>query len=288
VQTYGRFRLVVSDDSTEDEPGRIVRSYAERDQRIDYLKNKDRKGMVDNWRACFDLCPGADYFAWVADHDIWHPDWLETMIRFLDHHPDTVLVYPKTVNIDIQGKRKDKKTEKRLPLFSTIGLSDADRVRSVCKAGRGFGSMVYGLFRTEALRRAGVFRRLIYPDVILINELSFLGDIHQVDAELWYRRRTARFSIARQKKSLFVKKPWYFFLPWPFVNAGALMWNTALKSDIEFRTPRWLGIKAAWMYLRRWLRKLGTGSWIGSYHEWVTGQKPWIKKIKTRLREKNA
>ena len=288
AQTYRHFHLIVSDDSTEPGPGQIVRSYASGDQRISYFRNEVRKGMVDNWRNCFHLSTDVDYFAWVGDHDVWHPDWLNSMVQVLDNNPDIVMVYPKTVNIDMQGDRRDKKPEKSVPLFSTVGLNDAARIKSVCQSGRGFGSMVYGLFRAEALRRAGVFRRVLYPDVILMHELSFLGDLHQVDAELWRRRRTARFSIARQKKSLFMKKPWYFFLPWPFVNASALFWNTAVRSGAATPSQRFLGFKMSWMYLRRWARKFGGGSWIGSYHEWTTGQKPWIKKLKNRLRDKNS
>lgn len=93
--------------------------------------------------------------------------------------------------------------------------------------------MVYGLIRAESLRRAGIFRNVMFPDVMLVLELSLQGDIHQVDSELWYNRRTADFSAARQKKSLFVKKPWYLFFPWPFVNAWILAWNTTIHPGSE-------------------------------------------------------
>jgi glycosyltransferase involved in cell wall biosynthesis len=43
--------------------------------------------------------------------------------------------------------------------------------------------------------------------------------------------RMADFSIARQKNTLFVKRPWYIVLPWPIVNAIVLAWNTALRPD---------------------------------------------------------
>jgi glycosyltransferase involved in cell wall biosynthesis len=288
AQTYSNFKLIISDDSTEPGPAQIVKSFSDQDHRIIYFRNEVRKGMVNNWRNCFHLSTDVDYFAWVGDHDVWQPDWLDTMVQVLDNNPNIVLVYPKTVNVDMQGNRRDKKPEKSLPLFSTLGLNDADRIKFVSQSGHGFGSMVYGLFRAEALRRAGVFRRVLYPDVILMLELSFQGDLHQVDAELWYRRRTARFSIARQKKTLFVQKPWYFFLPWPLVNACALFWNTTIRSGAETRTRRYLGFKLAWMYLLRWTRKFGNGSWLGSYHEWTTGQKPWMKKLKKRLRDKEV
>ena len=285
VQTYGNFRLVIADDSTEPGPSQIVKSFSDKDSRITYYKNETRMGLVDNWKNCFRLAGDVDYFAWVGDHDVWHPEWLKSMVQVLDNHPDTVLVYPKTVRVDSEGEKKRDK--KPVPIFSTLGLNNAERVKAVCRNGRHFGKMVYGLFRAEALRRAGVFRRVLYPDVILLLELSLQGDIHQVDANLWYLRNTIKFSIDRQKKSLFVKKPWYLFLPWPLVNTCALIWNTAVRADKKARRSRILGLKLALMYLQRWSIKYGDGSWIGSYDEWRRGKKPLIKKLKRRLKEKN-
>ena len=283
-QTYSNFRLVIADDSTEPGPGRIVKKFSDRDHRIAYYKNENRLGMVDNWKNCFRLAGDVDYFGWVGDHDVWHSEWLESMVRILDKHPDTVLVYPKTVRIDSEGKQKlDRKPD---PTFSTLGLNDAERVKAICQNGRRFGKMVYGLYRAEALRRAGVFRRVLYPDVILLLELSLQGAVQQVDAKLWYRRSTGKFSVDRQKKSLFIKKPWYLSLPWPLVNAGVLLWNTSVRADTKIRGRRILGLKLALLYLNRWSRKFGKGSWIGSYDEWRRGKKPLIKKLKKRFREK--
>ncbi len=282
-QTYGNFELIFSDDSTEPGPGQIVKSFAEKDQRIIYHKNENRKGLIDNWKNCFHLAGEVDFFAWVGDHDVWHPDWLESMVHALSTHESAVLVYPQSVNIDEQGRILDKKIK---PGLSTLGLNERKRLKAVCQQGRGFGNMVYGLFRARALRRAGVFPRVMWPDVILCLKLALQGDIHQVDEELWYRRRTGRFSIPRQKKSLFVIKPWYFHLPWPLVNAWVLARNLPSPPGSDTRSQRKLQFNLAAMYLRRWWSKYGGGSWIGSPHEWRKGKKPWMKKIKRYLKDK--
>ncbi|CAB1056244.1 hypothetical protein D1BOALGB6SA_980 [Olavius sp. associated proteobacterium Delta 1] len=282
-QSYGDFKLIVSDDSTEPGPGQIVKSFADIDQRIIYHRNKHRKGLIDNWRNCFHLAGEMDFFAWVGDHDAWHPNWLESMMQALSTHESVVLVYPQTVNIDKEGRTLDKKIK---PGLSTLGLNDAERLKVVCKQGRGFGNMVYGLFRARALRQAGVFPRVMWPDVILCLKLALQGDIHQVDEKLWYRRRTDRFSMPRQRKSLFVKKPCYFYLPWPLVNAWMLARNLPASPGSNTRPQLHLRIKLAAMYLQRWWSKYGGGSWIGSPHEWRRGKTPWMKKIKRPLKNK--
>ena len=97
--------------------------------------------------------------------------------------------------------------------------------------------MVYGLFRSDALCRAGVFRRVLFPDVVLLHELALYGGFKQVDEKLWFIRRVAKFSIERQKHTLFVNKPWYIYLPWPLVKCRpVLAWHTAIVSDTrEFK-----------------------------------------------------
>jgi len=210
AQTFRDFRLFVLDDSTDAGPQAIIERFAARDDRIVYVKNKSRKGMVDNWKSCFQQAGGPAYFAWVSDHDVWHARWLESMVQALNANPAAVLVYPCWVSIDLAGRRQPKK---KTFAFSTKGLNEAQKIRAICREAPKFGYMVYGLFRASALRRCGIFRRLLFPDAILAYELCLQGEFIQVDEDLWFRRKNAAFSIARQKKSLFIRKPWYIYLP---------------------------------------------------------------------------
>jgi glycosyltransferase involved in cell wall biosynthesis len=283
AQTYRDFQLFVVDDSTEAEPQAIIEKFATRDNRIVYLKNRSRKGMVDNWKTCCQQAGRPDYFAWVSDHDVWHPQWLESMVLALNSNPEAVLAYPRWVSIDNEGR---KESPKKSATFSTNGLNEAQKIRAVCRDAPKFGYMVYGLFRAPAMRRCGIFRRVLFPDAILMYELCLQGDFVQVDDELWYRRKNAAFSIARQKQSLFIRKPWYIFLPWPLVNAAALAWNTVVQPPTRNLRYRYGGLKIAVSYLLRQLGRLGEGSWIGSYHEWRHAKKPWIKKLKKRLKNR--
>ncbi|MEJ5359525.1 MAG: glycosyltransferase family 2 protein [Desulfobacterales bacterium] len=285
-QSYGDFRLVALDDSTDPEPGRILKEAAERDPRIHYAANPQRRGLIDNWRACVQAAGDAEFFAWVSDHDLHEPRWLESLVRILEEHPTAVLAYPLTGHLEADGGPRKKKKVHR---FTTLGLPPRQRVQAVCRQAKGFGKMVYGLFRLEALKQAGVLRRLLTPDVILLLELSLFGDFVQVPEVLWYRRKTADFSVQRQRKALFgADVPWYAHLPWPLVNSAALLWNRSLRRDAGPWSRRLLGLNLAAFYFTRWIGKYGEGSWIGSYHEWRHGKKPWMKRIKKRLRSRNA
>ncbi len=282
AQSYRNFELIIVDDSTTERPGEIAMRYARADQRVRYYRNRARKGMVENWKCCFMHAAHADYFAWVSDHDIWTPGWLTALVRTLDENPAVVLTYPKFMQINADGSLYARK---RVRPFSTDGLGNTRRALAVCHDARHFGKMVYGLYRLSALRSTGVFRRVLFPDVILLLELCLHGDFRQVEAELWYLRRLADFSIARQKRSLFVARPWYILLPWPLVNAAVLAWNTALRPAAGGVRIRCLGLMIAVLYLARWAGKYGQGSRIGSYREWRRGKAPWMRQLARHARE---
>jgi glycosyltransferase involved in cell wall biosynthesis len=284
-QTYTDFRLLIVDDSTESEPGKIVRRFALKDRRIIYIKNDFRKGMVENWKACFYHAEPVDYFAWVSDHDVWHPKWLESMVGILNANSNAVLVYPKTgLFAAANGHRI---IMKRSQSFSTDGLTDAQRVAAVCRDADYFGKKVYGLFRSDALRKAGVFRRVLFPDIVLLHELSLFGDFKQVDAELMYMRKVEKNGTIfdQQKNTLFIKKPWYIALPWPVVNGCALAWNTGVRPGAGNMRHRCLGLKLAFMYFLPRIAKLGKGTSIGSFNEWRKGKAAWMKTLKNQLKK---
>lgn len=216
-QTYREFALLMLDDASSDETPRIAQSLAEHDGRVRLFRHADRLGMLPTWREVVELAtrefPSAEYFAWVSDHDRWHPQWLVKMVEALDSRPTVVLAYPMTERMEPDGTpvEKDART------FQTVGLNRLeDRWREFCHRGVGSGDMVYGLMRISALRAAGVFREVVNPDRLLIAELTLQGEIQQVREPLWLRRRSSVASIRRQRITLIAGKTPAWF-PWPAV-----------------------------------------------------------------------
>lgn len=199
-QTFGDFRLVMLDDGSNDGSEDIAREYCALDDRLHYEGNHRRLGMTENWRRCFnrsrELWGEAPYFAWVSDHDLWHPRWLATLKKTLDKDPGAMLAYPFSVGISDEG------VEVREPwAFDTKTTHDVGkRFRQTCFE-MVAGSMVYGLFRAAPLARCGVYRTILLPDRQMLMELSLHGRFVQVSEILWYRRyRTGvRASLDRQR-----------------------------------------------------------------------------------------
>lgn len=98
------------------------------------------------------------------------------------------------------------------------------------------------------MKRCGVFPATLVPDVVLLWELSLEGTFRQVHAHLWKRRHIGLASIARQRRSLFVGRCWYAYLPWPLTNACLLLWRRVLRLDAGGLRSRACGLTLATVF----------------------------------------
>jgi glycosyltransferase involved in cell wall biosynthesis len=258
-QSCQAFELVLLDDASEDRSGAIAREYEARDRRVRYVRHRARRGMIATWNEVVELADrrsGPEFFAWVSDHDRWHPRWLESLVGELDADPGAVLAYPITRRIDVSGE-----TIARAPrLFDTRSHTDrAERWACFCRDGVGSGDMVYGLMRLAALRQTGRLRRVLRPDRLLIAELTLVGRIRQVREALWDRRFAGPLSIERQWKTLVTagETPRGFFLPASVQHVLAL--HRAYAARRAFGLSRATWIQMLWQYhagyVRRHVRK---------------------------------
>jgi glycosyltransferase involved in cell wall biosynthesis len=271
-QTYPHFAVVIVDDSTSPDTGEVVAEYAAQDSRIIYERNAVRLGMIDNWRRCFDraraLYPQSEYFAWISDHDVWHPRWLETLLQELDGHPDVVLAYPRALRT---FEDRDPAVNRA---FETFGLTRPQSRLQLCALRLNAGNLIYGLFRAEALARAGVFRRVLVPDRQVLLELSLLGQFKQVNKLLWYREIRSGFSFKRQRDALFAgKPPIYTYLSSNLTHAALLAWDLTIAGRGLPQVGRTAGIRYAMLQLM-----------TSIYRDLRTSRRTVVEKIERRLR----
>lgn len=250
-QTFTDFALVLVDDGSADSTGEIAREYAEQDRRVTYYRNGERLGLVHNSRKAFALarerCPEAEYFAWATDHDLWHPRWLQQLVDVLDAHPQVLLAYPLNRRIGPGGELLKRKPW----VFDTAGMTNRSaRLRLGIRRMRA-GNMLYGLYRVSALQRAGVYRRIVIPDRLLIAELSLYGQFKQVSEVLWFRRWYGRvFSVERQRANFFPKgRPLYAYCPWWLAHSLSLFHTLVIRGAGVPQVSRGAGVLVAAQYL---------------------------------------
>lgn len=108
AQTYADFEILVIDGNSTDDTVKLIHSI--NDSRIKYFLNKNDKGVAHARNVGIDLATGK-YIAYLDSDDIVYHDWLETMNRHIDTHPQKVLFMPnknfRVVEVDKNNKLRN-------------------------------------------------------------------------------------------------------------------------------------------------------------------------------------
>src|SRR5262245_60354195 len=101
-QTFGDFELVICDNASTDDTPTIAQEYAARDKRVRFFRNDANVGANRNFNRVFHLSRGK-YLKWSTSDDYWAPQTLAQLFPIIDHDPEIVLCYPKTMICDAAG-----------------------------------------------------------------------------------------------------------------------------------------------------------------------------------------
>lgn len=91
-QTYENLELIIVDDcSTDGTPG-IIRRFAEKDSRIQVIRNAENQKLPRSLNIGFRQAAG-DLLTWTSDDNFYEGNAIEVMARALDQNPDCGMVY---------------------------------------------------------------------------------------------------------------------------------------------------------------------------------------------------
>ncbi len=187
-QTHRNFKIIALNDGSSDNSDLIMRDIASRDDRILYVSHETRTGMIRAWRKIAELARehyNPRFFAWYSDHDLVEPNWLEELYNVMHNDVNSVCAYAKTVRISQDGSLLSAPIK---PNFHSKGVPVWDRIRQVTSTVTGYGDIVYGLLRLDILEKCGIFRGELFPDRLLVTEMSVYGDINYVTTTTRSRR----------------------------------------------------------------------------------------------------
>ena len=184
AQDYVNFELIISDNASTDGTQEICQEYTARDKRIQYYRNRMNMGGPWNSNRVFELSSG-EYFMLAGCHDLWARHFVSQCVEILNHRTSVVLCYSMANWIDINGEFMEK-----IPGGSgTCGLNQVSRC-NVVLWGLEYSYQMYGLIRANAFKKIMPFRRkVIGPDLIILFELSMLGEFKQIPEVLFHVRR---------------------------------------------------------------------------------------------------
>lgn len=207
-QTFADFELIISDNASTDGTEEICRRYADSDSRVRYVRQQTNRGAGWNFSETFRLARG-EYFKWAAHDDLCAPTFLAACVERLDADPGLILCSTRSLVIDDDGWliEADAPADPHTPDFQGVSVAmEAERLRRLASprpSERYLGLLVYsircyeifGVIRSEAMRRTGLHRPYNGAEKVLLAELSLQGRFAEIDEPLFYSRwHGARFS----------------------------------------------------------------------------------------------
>src|SRR5450432_3170179 len=246
AQTFTNFELIICDNASTDSTEAICREYASRDPRVRYFRNSRNLGPAGNHNKCVDLSQG-DYFRWHAHDDMCAPDYLEKCVECLDHNPDVVIAYPRTLIVDEEGKR----IEEYNFLPRTGSLSVAERFSSLVLINhrKHRACEIFGLMRSSALRQTPLEGAYARGDSVLLVRLALLGRFVELPERLFLSRCHGTQSMQTLPTAVKGGKARLARL----LGTGPLpppeWWDASRKGKANF--PEWNLFKEYWISISR-------------------------------------
>jgi glycosyltransferase involved in cell wall biosynthesis len=102
-QTFGDFELIIVDDCSTDETGKIADAYAQADHRVRVIHNAFNKKLPLSLNTGFEEAKGK-YHTWTSDDNYYAPGALGVLVSELEKHPEVDLVYTDYNLVDDQDR----------------------------------------------------------------------------------------------------------------------------------------------------------------------------------------
>ena len=184
-QTFQDWELIIVNDCSTDSTEAIVNEYIKKDSRIKKISNKTNQKLPRSLNIGFFSAKG-DYLTWTSDDNIFLPNALYEMNKYLDENVNEVMVQTKYNFIDNNGK-----------FLCESGRYDEEAIYVNNCVGACF------LYRREVLNTVGDYN----PDKFLIEDYDYwlrilfrYGSIGSINTVLYkYRRHEGSLTNTRAK-----------------------------------------------------------------------------------------
>jgi glycosyltransferase involved in cell wall biosynthesis len=221
AQTHRDFELLIMDNASTDGTSEIAERYAREHDRIRHVRHETNLGAIANYARAVREARG-EYFLLAAGHDLFSENYIERLLPALEADRRAVLAFGRTAWIDESGLPVEGGD--RLHLDMSGVSSPVARFNLVMWWHQ---NALYGLMRTEAVRKTHLDLEVLGTGAVALGELAILGRILHVPEVTWHRRlnRAPEDHDARVQRYLTVlyRKPRRRFLPnwripWAFLR----------------------------------------------------------------------
>lgn len=251
AQTHPDFKVLISDNASDDASPGFCESFAANDPRFVYTRHETNIGAVANFNFCLDAT-SSEYFMWCGAHDVPSENFLSVMASILDGDTSVAIAFGKRIAIDecsvpIEPQHSDHAYVYRFfrnrylrYLQSACGLSDC--------------VIVNGLLRRAWLEGARL-EPVKSSDKVLISHLLYSGGV-RYDFSALYRRRYFEVRATSQEERVLGMKPVVAMCNRGLVDCYLSDFASITRNPHEHRTD-WRIFLLRWVVTARFLSPIG-------------------------------
>jgi glycosyltransferase involved in cell wall biosynthesis len=218
------FEVLIFDNASTDRTAEIAARYAARDARVRLSRSEVNRGVEANFVAAL-AAATAPYFMWAACDDWWAPSFASRLAAALENTPDAVVAMSAVERVDESGAVVD--------LVRHRGTADPSRMTGwqlvmALAGGHPYHLFIYGLYRTDFLRRAFTgFAPVVAADRLFVCRAAMAGRFAYVD-EILHRRTVRQAPIAERYADEPIGRLWRSAWPrWRLTwFAGPYLWRS--------------------------------------------------------------
>ncbi|MEZ6014756.1 MAG: glycosyltransferase family 2 protein [Planctomycetota bacterium] len=250
AQTFRDLEIVIVDNGSTDTTPELLRAFAARDARIRVERSEQNRGAAWSHNRVVELARG-ELFRWATHDDATAPTYVERCVEALDARPDAVMARPRALEIDEEGRVLFEHED-------ALDCGQADvraRLAEVMLLHHPCFD-VYGVVRTEALRRTALIGPYPSSDRVLLAELALLGPWVRVAAPLFLHRQHPERSVRkfpnRRERALWFDPSLSGKLQLPLWRLGGEYWAGVRRARLSLRdTLRCGALLAPWAWRER-------------------------------------
>jgi glycosyltransferase involved in cell wall biosynthesis len=192
-QTFTDFSVLISDDASTDRTSSICQRFAETDPRFVYVRQPATLGGIANFRFLLDAT-SSPFFAWVGDHDMLKPDYVQTHVEILRQNPVLGISFTYLEVIDEHGTHLRTERDQ-----GTASRSEAGIVRYLWSAAIGAELGPFeGVMRRDFIPPLA-FRACPAWDHVFLSNMSYRAPFHEHREPLYVIRH---FDESRRRRNV--------------------------------------------------------------------------------------
>ena len=190
AQDYKDFELIISENASTDRTLEICQRHSLVDSRIRISRKTKTTGALENFISVLQEARGK-YFMWASADDYWSPEFISSLVKELEDHPDAGVAMCATERLGDNSKLFDiiRFTGKANPNemnYFRMALSLASTKK--------YNLYFYGLFRTKLLKDAAKqMPNTLGLDRLFICQVALATHLRYVDKPLYVRKQHSIF-----------------------------------------------------------------------------------------------